>query len=155
AHGYWRDPEATSAAFVEIEVAGERVRAYRTGDICRLDDGQLYFAGRRDTMVKLRGHRIELGEVEMVLAREPEVSQVCVLMMDSGKGPELVAFVRAHGDVSLAQLRQAAGQVLPHYMLPARLVQVDSMPLNPTGKIDRARLAESGQAIANRMRDDP
>jgi len=87
-------------------------------------------------MVNLRGHRIGLGEVETALSSNADVGAACVLVADRAEGPELVAFITARGEVALGELRH-----LPPYMLPARVIVVDSLPPGVAGTIDRARLA--------------
>jgi acyl-coenzyme A synthetase/AMP-(fatty) acid ligase len=142
---YLNLPELTAARFAEHPRTGERL--YRTGDLLRHHpDGSLTFHGRADHQVKLRGHRIELGEVETVLARHPSVREAVVLLLEFTPGDRrLVAYVRAvpqpAGEVTEEVLKSAARALLPEYMLPARIVLLEAFPLNASGKADRLALA--------------
>ncbi|GAA2357557.1 hypothetical protein GCM10010404_07990 [Nonomuraea africana] len=137
ATGYLGRPELTAERFVEH--AGERV--YRTGDLVRrLPDGTLEFLGRTDNQVKLRGHRVELGEIEAVLESCPGVTQAVTAVRDD----LLVAYV-----VGAAEgLREHAAAQLPGYMVPAVVVELDALPLTPNGKVDRTALPSPGAAGA-------
>ncbi|MFI6321047.1 amino acid adenylation domain-containing protein [Nonomuraea sp. NPDC050556] len=130
ATGYLGRPELTAERFVTH--AGERV--YRTGDLVRrLPDGSLEFLGRTDNQVKLRGHRVELGEIEAVLETHPEVRQAVAAVQED----LLVAYVvGADPDV----VRAHASGLLPAYMTPSMIVSLDRLPLTPNGKVDRKAL---------------
>ncbi|NVB37536.1 amino acid adenylation domain-containing protein [Pseudenhygromyxa sp. WMMC2535] len=121
-------------------------RAYATGDIVRvLDDGSFDFVGRRDHMVKVRGMRIEIGEVEAALLEYPGLNALAVLVAGAGLDARLVAFVRlAEGakPPSLLALKRHCAQRVPRYMVVDRVIYVDALPLTSTGKIDRRALAE-------------
>ncbi|WP_143294645.1 non-ribosomal peptide synthetase, partial [Burkholderia pseudomallei] len=122
-------------------IAGDgQTRFYRTGDICRfLEDGTIDFLGRRDNQIKIRGFRVELGEVEGVLAAHPDVRQCAVVVRDEASGdPSLAAFVVS--DAPIAALRGYLRGRLPAYMLPAAIERLGDMPLTASGKIDRNRL---------------
>jgi amino acid adenylation domain-containing protein len=141
--GYWGKPELTAQAFTTDPVDPAK-RLYRTGDIGRrLADGSILFLGRRDTQIKLRGHRIELAEVEAVLRRIPGVKQaVAVVQHDDATGDELlVAYVMPQADaLTLADLQHGASRHLPSYMVPSAYVMIAALPTTPTGKIDRLAL---------------
>ncbi|MDY7094186.1 MAG: non-ribosomal peptide synthase/polyketide synthase [Acidobacteriota bacterium] len=149
ARGYLGQPELTADRFVEIG----GTRFYKTGDLARwLPDGTLEFLGRADAQVKVRGHRIEPGEVESRLAEHPAVAQVVVVTHDggTGAGPELVAYHAApEGTKSAApaELREFLLERLPAYMVPAYFVALDALPLSPTGKVDRRALPAPESAI--------
>ncbi|WP_203980591.1 non-ribosomal peptide synthetase, partial [Micromonospora phaseoli] len=158
AWGYWNRAGLTADRFVPdgfSGVAGGRL--YRTGDVvCWRPDGSLEFVGRTDHQVKVRGFRVELGEVESALVAHPAVASGVVVASRSGAGPvRLVGYVEpvAGAPVSVAQLREFVGERLPEHMVPASFVVMDSLPLNPNGKIDRAALPEpdpekrAGQAV--------
>ncbi|MEM7354716.1 MAG: amino acid adenylation domain-containing protein, partial [Acidobacteriota bacterium] len=130
ARGYLGRPAATAAAFVPD--ASQAGRLYRTGDLGRQQaDGTLEFLGRRDAQVKIRGFRVELGEVEAILARLASVREV-VVTVDEGPIPSsrrLLAYVvPATASASPAELRRAARERLPDYMVPAQVVLLDALP---------------------------
>lgn len=144
ARGYWGRPGMTAERFLPDPVGAPGARMYRTGDMGRLRaDGQLEFAGRADDQIKIRGHRIEPGEIEGVLLRQDGVRDVVVLPRDRGKrGLRLVAYVVADG-LAEPGLRAALASKLPEVMMPDAFVFLPALPLSPiTGKIDRSRLPE-------------
>src|SRR5207247_6754446 len=125
-------------------------RLYKTGDLARYQpDGSLEFLGRRDTQIKLRGYRIELEEIEAVLTQHPAMRQAVVLAREDVPGDHrLVAYlVPRHGPPpSHAELRRFLQAYLPAYMLPAAFVQLDALPLTPSGKVDRSALPAPSSA---------
>ena len=132
--GYMKLPEKTAAVFVDFR--GKR--AYRTGDRALIDsNGEIEFHGRNDNQVKLRGLRIELGEVEEVISRHPAVRQVAALAVDNRY---LVAYYTLRQPVSRDELRSFAMASLAHYMVPDIFMELDDMPLTPNQKIDRKAL---------------
>ncbi|WP_245922498.1 non-ribosomal peptide synthase/polyketide synthase [Nocardia nova] len=150
ARGYVGRPELTAERFVadpfadsETE-AGPGARMYRTGDLVRWTaDGELEYLGRTDFQVKLRGLRIELGEIEAVLGAVPGVARAVVVVRDdAGTGAQLVAYLveTTAGAVDVARVRGAAARELPGYMVPAAYVMLASLPVNASGKLDRAAL---------------
>ncbi|HXW57679.1 MAG TPA: non-ribosomal peptide synthetase [Candidatus Cybelea sp.] len=152
ARGYWNDPEGTSEKFLPNPYSTEpHGRMYRTGDLARWrEDGVLEFLGRRDTQVKVLGHRIEPGEVEAVLGMNRDVNQVCVVV-DAGRNgsKRLVAYYvsSATPAVSPSGLRQYLAGKLPHYMIPALFVPLAELPLSANGKVDRAALPAQPRPI--------
>jgi amino acid adenylation domain-containing protein/non-ribosomal peptide synthase protein (TIGR01720 family) len=140
ARGYLGDPAATAASFAPHPYrAGERL--YRSGDHGRwLADGRVDFLGRRDGQVKVRGHRIELREVEQALAELAGVRRAVVLARPVGADLELVAYLVAAAGTEPARLRRRLGRRLPAFMVPAHLVLLDELPLLPSGKVDRGAL---------------
>nr|WP_267898529.1 non-ribosomal peptide synthetase [Actinomadura sp. WAC 06369] len=158
ARGYLHRPGLTADRFVACPFGGRPgERMYRTGDLVRWNrDGHIEYLGRLDHQVKVRGFRIELGEIEAALAAHPAVSQsVVVARRDAAGDTVLVGYVV--GDApDPAELRAFAARTLPEYMVPAAVVVLDAMPLNPNGKLDRAALPEpdfSGAATARGPRD--
>lgn len=147
--GYGNDPELTAARFVpDPSDSTGRARWYRTGDrVLRLPDGRLVFLGRLDAQVKIRGHRIEPGEIEAVLSEHPLVRQALVIARPSPGGvQELVACIQAFPGtaVDFGMLRQHLASRLPDYMMPAVFRQLEAIPLTSTGKVDRTALAAEG-----------
>ncbi|WPB94389.1 amino acid adenylation domain-containing protein [Streptomyces malaysiensis] len=144
AQGYWRRPGLTAQRFVPDPFSGiPGARLYRTGDRARhRADGQLEFLGRLDNQIKLRGHRIELGEVESVLLGHPAVADCTVVVHDaSGAMPRLVAYVVAEeAEVDRRELRTWAAGRLPRHALPAAIRPVARIPHTASGKLDRRRL---------------
>ncbi|MEQ1507638.1 MAG: condensation domain-containing protein, partial [Myxococcota bacterium] len=136
AQGYLGRPELTADRF--RPVGGERL--YRTGDRVRLrEDGSLLFLGRVDDQIKLRGHRIEPAEIEVALGEVPGAGAVAVaLRTDRGGHPCLVAWFT--GPIGVEALRARARAVLPEVMVPSAVHRVSSLPLSPSGKVDRAAL---------------
>ncbi|MEP7206573.1 MAG: amino acid adenylation domain-containing protein [Casimicrobiaceae bacterium] len=144
ARGYLGRPELTQQRFIPDRFSDRPdARLYRTGDRVRYrPDGNLEFLGRLDNQIKLRGHRIEPGEIEAVLAREPRVRAVAVVLRaDVPEDPRLVAYVVTEpGGPAPDELRARLKQQLPGHMVPAAIVLLPSLPLNPSGKVDRAAL---------------
>jgi amino acid adenylation domain-containing protein len=144
ARGYWKRPDLTAEKFVPDPFAlapGQRL--YRTGDLGRhLADGNIEFIGRRDHQVKLRGHRIELGEVENALNSHPLVSQSVVVLGGEGQRSDLIGYVvcRPTARVSIDTLKSHLRDKVPEYMVPTFLVILEQLPLNSNGKVDRGSL---------------
>jgi L-proline---[L-prolyl-carrier protein] ligase len=122
---------------------------YRTGDLVRRDpDGLLHYVGRADQMVKVRGHRIEPGEIEAVLGASPGIADVCVVVAGSGLDAALHAVVvpADGGRPSLLEVKRRCAERLPAYMIVDRLHVVPELPRTANGKIDRRRLAAAAEA---------
>jgi len=147
ARGYWRDPERTSASFIEHPRTGERL--YRTGDFGRFvpsaDGPYIEFLGREDLQVKVQGFRVELGEIEASLEGHPDVERAAVVAHgERHADKQLVAYVvaaRSQSEEELTDaLRRHLKRSLPYYMVPTRYVALDRLPLSANGKVDRAAL---------------
>jgi aspartate racemase len=148
ARGYLNCPELTDKKFIPHPFmdAEQGARLYATGDLARyLPDGNIEFLGRIDQQVKLRGFRIEPGEVEAALSQHPAVRQAAVIVREDEPGDKrLVAYwVAANAEVpTYRELRQFLQQTLPDYMIPSAFVRVESLPVTPNGKIDRRALPQ-------------
>lgn len=139
--GYWRRPDLTRAVFLPTE--GEE-RVYRTGDLGRLlPDGCLVHLGRKDFQVKIRGHRIELAEIEMALLDHPIIKEAVVVAREDPEGDRrLVAYLlaAARPAPSASELRSFLNERLPDSMIPSAWVFLEAFPLAPNGKVDRRAL---------------
>ncbi|HVR97986.1 MAG TPA: condensation domain-containing protein, partial [Thermoanaerobaculia bacterium] len=145
ARGYWNDPKKTAARFV-VDPAGERL--YRTGDLGRyLPDGDVEFAGRADVQLKIRGFRVEPGEIEAALKQHRAVEDAVVVAREDGRGESsLVAYwVARQGTATPAELRAFLGGSLPDFMVPAAFVRLPAIPLTPNRKVDRRALPAPGR----------
>lgn len=157
--GYLNRDELSAERFLNDPFAREiganeiGARMYKTGDLVQwLPDGSLEFLGRRDSQIKLRGFRVELGEIEGKLAAHPNVCEARVLMREDVPGDNrLVAYLTCQDETSFsaAQLRAHLAAHLPDYMLPSAFVVLDAFPLTPNGKLDRKALpAPEGESLA-------
>ncbi|WP_280372819.1 non-ribosomal peptide synthase/polyketide synthase, partial [Nocardia abscessus] len=146
ARGYVGRADLTADRFVANPYGEPGARMYRTGDLVTRDDtGAIEYLGRTDFQVKLRGLRIELGEIEAALTAHESVAQsVALVRSDARTGDQLVGYVVPAGGatVDVEQLRAHLSALLPSYMVPAAIVVLDAMPLNPNGKLDRRALPE-------------
>ncbi|MEL6924459.1 MAG: amino acid adenylation domain-containing protein, partial [Bacteroidota bacterium] len=151
ARGYLNRPELTRQRFLNNTFTSafakwDANRMYRTGDLARrLPDGQIDFIGRVDHQVKLRGYRIELGEVEAAVLAHPFVREAAVSVFgESPTDQKLVAHIvlQQGEELSTSDLRNFLATQLPEYMVPASYVQLDRMPLSPSGKVDRKNLPQ-------------
>ena len=149
--GYRNQPELTASRFVTLARDGDRpLRVYRTGDRVRLTEhGELAFLGRLDKQIKLRGFRIEPGEITAALNRAGAVATSAVVAREGRDGePELVAYVVAADGTTATELRELLAGQLPDYMVPTWFVRLDTLPITINGKLDEAALpAPSGDNL--------
>jgi amino acid adenylation domain-containing protein/non-ribosomal peptide synthase protein (TIGR01720 family) len=141
ARGYLRRPGLTAERFVPDPDGVPGARLYRTGDLCRLrDDGRPEPLGRLDQQIKLRGYRIEPGEIEAALCACDGVKNAAVAIRGEGARQRLVGYIT--GDAQSTALRAQLSRTLPAHMLPSAIVTLDALPLTPSGKLDRRALPE-------------
>ncbi len=152
ARGYLNQPELTAEKFVPHpfnEASGARL--YRTGDVAHYqDDGTIEFVGRRDQQVKVRGYRIETGEVELALVAHAAIREAVVTASGNGAGGKrLVAYVvPENGDLpAMSELREFLLERLPEYMVPSTFVSLPKVPLTHSGKVDRQALPEATENV--------
>jgi amino acid adenylation domain-containing protein len=143
ARGYLNGPELTAQKFIPHPFSSEAgARFYKTGDRARyISGGQLEFLGRVDHQIKLRGFRIEPGEIEAALCEHVAVDDAVVLLREAADEKRLVTYVQTRG-ATVSQLRTLLQQKLPDYMIPSSFVLLDELPRTPSGKVDRAALPE-------------
>jgi amino acid adenylation domain-containing protein len=161
--GYWRNPDMTASRFM-TDPADSGKKALKTGDLGRLrPDGLIEFVGRNDEQIKLRGHRIETGEIEMALREIAGVQDASIVVRrnEAGDPRSLVAYIELRPGIQGLSSREARSKLrahLPQYMVPAAVTVLDALPRLPNLKIDRTRLAEIHAAHRARgadQLDDP
>jgi amino acid adenylation domain-containing protein len=142
AGGYLHDPAKTGERFLPDPFANDGSRMYRTGDLGHLDGGVLYFDGRADDQIKLRGYRIEPGDIEAVAMAEPGITEaVAVAREVAPDDKRLLLYVASVPDAALTErLRMRLRDQLPAYMVPQHIERLDALPHTPNGKIDRKAL---------------
>lgn len=151
ARGYWKQSEFTAEKFVSYADDPDG-RVYKTGDLARYrEDGCIEFLGRIDQQIKLRGFRIEPGEIEAALARHPGVRECVVIARAPESGEKRLAayVVPSAAAVPAAELRDFLKQKLPSYMIPSEFVALPQLPLSPNGKVDRNKLPAPEAAPAS------
>jgi len=149
-HGYLNDASLTAERFVVMQIPGiGRHRMYRTGDLAWADDdGNLHFVRRLDDQLKVRGMRVEPGDVEAALLDHPDVAAAAVYAVGDELTRELRAAVTSrHGPLDEGELRAFARRRLPRHMVPRRVETLERLPLSANGKIDRRALAAVSVAI--------
>ncbi len=139
ARGYWNRPELTAERFIPDPYGLPGGRLYRSGDLARwMEDGNLEFFGRADNQIKIRGFRVELGEIEVAMLQQGRVRNCAVVMKIIAGSKQLVAYVS--GEATADQLKNYLKAKLPEYMVPGLYVMLPELPLNTNGKVDRRAL---------------
>lgn len=145
AQGYLNQPELTARKFAPHPFHPDS-RMYRTGDLARwLPDGNLDFRGRKDDQIKIRGYRVELGEIEQKILTHSGVHTVAVLPIHTGPNgstTDLVAYVVSDQELSVRQIQQHLKTTLPEYMIPGYFVSLPELPLTVNGKLDKKALPD-------------
>lgn len=143
ARGYFNNPELTDEKFITNPfIPGERM--YCTGDLARwLPDGNLEFGGRVDQQVKIRGNRVEIGEVEEQLSRCEGIKEAMVMAReDRGENKYLCAYLVSDNEIKVAEIKEQLSKTLPDYMIPTYFISIDKLPLTANGKIDTKALPQ-------------
>lgn len=139
--GYHARPELTAERFVTDPFSDGR--AYRTGDVVRRSTkGRIEFLGRIDHQIKIRGYRVELGEIESALLDHPDVTEAVVVARDDGGVARLIAYFVSGAPIAIDGLRASMAQGLPDFMVPSTFLPLAALPRTPNGKIDRAALPD-------------
>jgi acyl transferase domain-containing protein/acyl carrier protein len=148
-NGYWNREELSREKFVDNPIF-QGIKMYRTGDLGKwLPDGKVAYLGRLDHQVKVRGNRIELREIETVMAGHSDILEAAVVTKQDHHGETVLhAFFVANRDIGAAEIRQFLGQTLPDYMVPGFFTKLERMPQTPNMKIDRKKLKAMEGTIA-------
>jgi len=151
ARGYHQRPGLTAERFVPDPFGAPGARLYRSGDLVRLrGSGVLDYVGRLDHQVKVRGFRVELGEIEACLRQQPGVSEALVVARDGVSGKQLIGYVAAQA-VSGEQLKARLAETLPAYMVPTQVICLAQLPVSANGKLDRKALPEPTFDLASHV----
>ncbi|MCR8937086.1 non-ribosomal peptide synthase/polyketide synthase [Brevibacillus laterosporus] len=148
ARGYLNRPELTAEKFIENPFRpGERM--YRTGDLARwLPDGNMEYMGRTDHQVKIRGHRIEMGEIEAKLVQHEMIKEAVVIVeKDESSQNVLYSYIVTDSDLPVSELREHVGSALPSYMIPSYFIRLEEIPLTSNGKVERKKLPKPDGSI--------
>ena len=140
AMGYWNAPELTEKAFIQNPLNNKyRDRIYRTGDIVYMaEDGNIMFVGRADSQIKLRGNRIELGDIEAAAAVGDGINNCCAIF--SSESEEIYLFLETDKEIVARKFNMELKKLLPSYMIPQKIISMREFPHTPSGKIDRQKL---------------
>lgn len=141
--GYWKMTELTAQKFVKCPFLPGKVRMYCTGDLARYNEnGDIEIVGRKDFQIKIRGFRIEPGEIENVAIKYPDIEAVVAVAKEIGEEKHLVLYYTSTQKVNKSKLKQHLSLHIAEYMVPSFFEQLNSLPLNANGKVDRAALPE-------------
>lgn len=157
--GYWNDPARTGQQFMhDPRNQGAQTRVYRTGDLVRLDgEGNFIFTGRQDHMVKTKGYRVELDEIELILSSDPRIRQVAVVAIpDELVGNKIVAYIalQESTEVDTKQFQRLCGEHLPQYMVPETIKLCETLPSTSNDKVNRKALVQDYLAERNQPAQD-
>jgi amino acid adenylation domain-containing protein len=140
AMGYWNSPEITAKAFIQNPLNNKyRDRIYRTGDLVyEAEDGNIIFIGRADSQIKLRGNRIELGDIEAAAAAMDNIKSCCAMF--NAEKEEIILFLETDAEIVQRKFNMELKKYIPSYMTPQKIVSMSAFPHTPSGKIDRQTL---------------
>jgi amino acid adenylation domain-containing protein len=154
ARGYWNRPELTAERFIPDPYGLPGGRLYRSGDLARwMEDGNLEFFGRADNQIKIRGFRVELGEIEVAMLQHGGVRNCAVVMRTVAGSKQLVAYLS--GEATADQLKNYLKAKLPEYMVPGLYVILPELPLNTNGKVDRRALPNVESNAIQQVEEEP
>ncbi|KZX00155.1 thioester reductase [Pseudoalteromonas luteoviolacea] len=154
ARGYWAQPEMTATRFIADPFSDTGARMYATGDLVSWQGGDLMYHGRNDHQVKVRGFRVELGEIEQQLSQLPDVDTAVVVTEQQSHGLGLIAYIQSvkFSDQTFADmLKRALSEHMPAYMVPSDIVVMEKLPINASGKLERRQLPKVervGQSVS-------
>ncbi|MBE9224383.1 amino acid adenylation domain-containing protein [Phormidium sp. LEGE 05292] len=149
ARGYLHRPDLTKEKFLEVDVFGKTEQIYKTGDLAKWNsEGNIECLGRIDAQIKLRGFRIEIGEIESSLLQHPSVKEAVVTLYKTENNQSLIAYITGISNDLAAELKNYLKSRLPDYMIPAQIIVLDELPLTPNGKIDRQALPIPNISVA-------
>ncbi|ESP91355.1 non-ribosomal peptide synthetase [Pseudoalteromonas luteoviolacea] len=149
ARGYWAQPEMTATRFIADPFCDEGARMYATGDLVSWQGNDLMYHGRNDHQVKVRGFRVELGEIEQHLSQLPEVEMAVVVTEQQAHGLGLIAYIQSAkfaDDTFADKLKRALSERLPTYMVPGDIIVLEKLPVNASGKLERQQLPKVARA---------
>jgi acyl-CoA synthetase (AMP-forming)/AMP-acid ligase II len=151
--GYWDEVEKTEKSFVRNPLRPDlNERVYKTGDLVHLDgDGNYVFLGRKDHMIKSRGYRVEIGEIETVLCNHPEIKNAVVIPIPDeliGNRISVIVVPLVAGKITRDDILQYCAKQLPKYMIPEIVEFRDSLPTTSSGKVDRKKLSDQDEMVA-------
>jgi amino acid adenylation domain-containing protein len=156
--GYCGRPDLTAERFLPDPFSADGTRLYRSGDLCRYrHDGEIEFLGRIDTQVKVRGYRIEPGEIQAALTAHPDINTAVVIVREDSPGDQrITAYLVPHKDVrpDLDVLRSHLRRALPAFLVPAAYVVLDAIPLTPSGKVDVRALPRPDLTVPRSSEED-
>lgn len=150
AKGYLNSPKLTSERFIRSPFNEDEL-LYKTGDYGKwTNEGEIEFIGRKDNQIKVRGFRVELGEIENQIQTKNDIEEVAVVASKNGEGQnELIAYLISKKEQNLKDLKDFLQEKLPEYMIPVKYIQIDKFPLNINGKVDKSKLnKEQGNILS-------